>query len=129
MRIVSVAASVLAGLLLSVSAARADFYTTGGHKVKLFFTASVNPDCSSAGDSTIRVTKSPEHGRVNVTRVREFGFFRESNPRSACNRRRVAGVAIYYTAQRGYTGYDTVGFEVYYPSGSRRSATANIQVR
>ena len=129
MRRVMMAASLLAGLAMSMSAAKADFYTTGGHKVKLFFTASVNPDCTNAGTSTVRITKAPEHGRVSVTQTREFGFFRESNPRSACNRRRVSGVGIYYTAQRGYSGYDTVAFEVYYHNGSRRSATANIQVR
>ena len=129
MRIVSVAASVLAGLLLSVFAARADFYTTGGQSVKLYFAASVNPDCSNAGTATVRITKQPEHGRVSIQQTRDFVFFRESNVRSACNRRRVAGVAVRYTAQRGFTGYDSVGVEMYYASGSKRWGTFNIQVK
>src|SRR5262245_43324743 len=79
MRIVTLAAGLLAVVVLNVSAAKADFYTTGGHKVKLYFAASVNPDCTNAGTASVRVTQAPEHGRVNVQQTRDFTFFRDAN--------------------------------------------------
>lgn len=114
-------------LLMTFSAQAA--YVAAGKTVKLYFAASVNPDCSNAGQPTVRVTKSPEHGKVALLQTHDFTFFQESNVRSACNRRRVSGVAVRYTAQRGYVGYDSVGIEIFYTSGRRRSGTFNINVQ
>jgi len=52
-----------------------------------------------------------------------------SNIRSECNRRRVAGAAIYYVSQRGFTGTDSVQAETYFPNGVlwQRSYNTNLQ--
>jgi hypothetical protein len=119
---------VVAGLLLGTVSAQAQ-YVAAGKTVKLHFAASVNPDCSNAGTPTVRITRSPEHGRVTQQQTRDFTYFPPSNVRSACNTRRVSGVAIRYTAQRGYVGYDSVGVEIFYTTGRKRSGTFNINVR
>jgi hypothetical protein len=118
-----------AALLLSTFAAHAQRFVPSGQTIKLYFVASVNPDCSAAGQPTVRITKPPEHGRASVKHTRDFVTFQPSNTRSACNQRRVSGVNISYTAQRGYIGYDSVGVEIFYPSGAHRSGTFNVSVR
>ena len=39
-----------------------------------FFTA-LNPDCTSSGEVTIRVTKEPEHGAVETTAATNFAAY------------------------------------------------------
>jgi hypothetical protein len=109
--------------------AQAQRYVPSGGTVKLTFFCNINPDCSASGTPTVRITKPPEHGRVSVSQTRDFCYFQPSNPRSICNTRRVSGIAVRYTAQRGYTGYDSIGAEVFFPGGSMRSGTYNISVR
>jgi len=127
MRIAIIAA--LAGAPLFCATAQAQRYVLSGATVQLSFFCNINPDCSAAGTPTVRITKPPEHGRVAVSQTRGFCYFQRPNPRKACNNRRVPGVVVNYVAQRGYTGYDSVGVEVFYPGGAMRSGTFNIQVR
>jgi hypothetical protein len=122
-------AIAVAALLASAGTAQAQRTVVNGQTIQLQFFASVNPDCSARGTPTINVTQQPQHGRVSVVRIRDFTYFQPSNVRSVCNQRRVAGVGIRYTAQRGYTGSDTVGAEVIYPSGAYRRGAFNIYVR
>jgi hypothetical protein len=55
--------------------------------------------------------------------------FRESNVRSVCNTRRVAGTSAHYVSQRGYVGPDSTTVEVIWPSGRLVQMTYNISVR
>lgn len=120
---------VLVTLLVSASSAHAQRTVVNGKTIQLYFFASINPDCSSRGMPTINVTQQPQHGRVRVTRGNDFVTFPESNVRSVCNRRRVSGVGLHYTAQRGYVGPDSVGAEIISPSGGYRRGTFNVNVR
>jgi hypothetical protein len=40
--------------------------TPSGKDQRIYFVADQNPDCSFAGDITVRVTKQPEHGKVTA---------------------------------------------------------------
>jgi hypothetical protein len=104
-------------------------YTTPGHPVKLSFYSSTNPDCTSIGWPTIRLTRAPEHGRVSVKHTTDFPTFRTDNIRSACNGRRVPGGAIYYVPERGYLGTDYVDTEVIFASGGMRQNSFTVNVR
>jgi hypothetical protein len=115
--------------VVTSGAAHAQRYVPSGQSVKLTFVAAVNPDCSPAGMPTVRVTQGPQHGRVNLVRGRDFVYFQPSNIRSVCNQRRVSGIGIHYQSQRGYTGYDAVGLEVFFPTGTYRRGTFNVVVR
>jgi len=119
----------IAVLLLSAISAQAQRHVVGGQSIQLYFLASINPDCTARGYSTMTVTQQPQHGRVRITRGSDFVTIPESNARSACNRRRVPGVGIHYTAPRGYTGPDSVVVEMITPSGRLRRGTFNLYVR
>ena len=131
MRIPTILASV-AALLAPIAAAQAQTVSraaASGVPLKLIFANSSNPDCSSVGQTTIRVVAAPQHGRTRVTAARDFPTFRENNVRSVCNTRRVAGATAHYVSQRRYVGWDSTSIEVIYPSGRLLRVTYNISVR
>jgi hypothetical protein len=119
----------IAVLLLSAVSAQAQRHVVNGQSIKLRFISSINPDCSMTGYVTVNVTQQPQHGRVRMTRGSDFAYYSASNPRSACNRRRVQGVGIYYTAERGYTGHDMVAVEVIGTDGRYGRGSWNLYVR
>jgi len=126
------AAIAIATVMLSATAAQAQFatkYAVSGRPLKLDFANSTNPDCSSIGPPTNRVVRAPEHGRLTVAQTSDFPNFPASNTRSECNRRRVAGAALHYVSQRGFTGMDAVGVEIIFASGNMRQKSFTINVR
>jgi hypothetical protein len=119
---------IVSGLLLSMGAAHADKVVASGRPLLLYQAYSTNPDCSSAGTVVLRIAQAPEHGRVSIRQAGVFPRFPESNPRSACNRRRVSGVEATYVSQRGYLGPDFVVLEALFPAGRGVSIRLPIRV-
>jgi hypothetical protein len=119
---------IVLGLLLSMGAAHADKVVASGRPLLLYQAYSTNPDCSSAGTVVLRIAQVPEHGRVSIRQAGVFPRFPESNPRSACNRRRVSGVEATYVSQRGYLGPDFVVLEALFPAGRGVSIRLPIRV-
>jgi hypothetical protein len=129
---ISIGVSVaLASLLLSTAATRSQTLTAlTGKPVRLtFLTDSINPDCTTEGPSTIRVTQPPQHGSVRIARTRGFPTFRPANLRSACNTRRVSGLTAHYVSQRGYLGTDTLSLEFISSRGGMTQRSFSINVR
>jgi hypothetical protein len=121
-------ATLVLVLLFSFAPAYAQKVVASGRPLMLYEAYSTNPDCSSAGAVVVRVAQGPEHGRVSVRPTGIFPKFPESNPRSVCNRRRVAGMQATYVSQRGYTGPDHVVLEALFPAGQGRRITMSIRV-
>jgi hypothetical protein len=119
---------VLVALVLSVGAAWAEKVIPSGKPLMLFSASSTNPDCTSLGTVELRVVQGPEHGRVSIRKAGVFPTFAASNPRSACNVRRVPGILATYVSQRGYVGDDLVVLEVFFPNGSAKRVTIAIRV-
>ncbi len=119
-------------LLLSTMTAHAEYLSKtalSGASINIYHAYSVNPDCSSAGQMVVRVTNPPQHGRIVVKNAQVFPFFPEFNPRSVCNRRRVPGVRVFYSSDRGYTGSDAAAIEIFSPSGQTHDVSYSISVR
>jgi hypothetical protein len=119
---------IVLGLFLSTGAAYADKAVASGRPLQLYQAYSTNPDCSSAGTVVLRVVQAPAHGRVSVHQTGVFPNFPPSNPRNACNGRRVRGVAATYVSQRGYLGSDFVVLQVLFPAGRESTVTVPINV-
>jgi len=123
-------AAALVGLLVTASTVQAQSLTAiAGHPVKLYTGYSTNPDCTSEGDLQVRVTQAPQHGRITVKTAGVFPNFPASNVRSACNRRRVPGVLVHYVSERGYSGFDQLGFQVIFPNGASRTFSGSVTVQ
>ena len=131
-RILIGACSLAAALLAPITAAHAQTVSraaASGMPLKLYFASSTNPDCTAAGRPTIRLVAAPQHGHARIGPARDFATFRESNVRSVCNTRRVAGTSAHYVSQRGYVGPDATTIEVIWPSGRLLHLTYQISVR
>jgi hypothetical protein len=125
-------ALVFASLLLSASVTQAQSVTKAaisGKSIRLFFANTTNPDCNSAGDTTVRVTRAPEHGRLDIKKASDFPDSPRGNSRRACKKRRVAGLLALYALQPGFIGTDYVSVEMFFADGAfaRRNFTINVR--
>ena len=100
-----------------------------GTNQQIDFFASVNPDCSSPGLPVVRLVDGPQAGTITTDKGRDFMAFARGNPRSSCNKRRVAGVKMFYRSPKGFMGTDHVRILVISASGTGREATYAIQAR
>ena len=97
--------------------------------MRLAHFAALNPDCSSFGETVVRVTKPADHGAVIVRPGEGYTNFAPANPRNHCNYRPTPGVNATYTAQRGYAGPDTMALDVIYPTGAEQQFTYSLSVK
>lgn len=123
---------VLAACLFASSAAQAQHMTMtamSGKPLKLNFSNATNPDCSSVGETVVKLTQAPAHGSVTIAKASDFPSFKKKNVRYACNKQRVAGTKTVYVSERGFTGTDSAVIEIIFASGStaRRSYTINVR--
>ena len=100
-----------------------------GHTVQLDFLYSINPDCTSVGFATVRVTEQPKHGKITVENGTGFTIFPQNNPRSECNKTRSDGVIVAYEPEDGYSGQDSINLEVIFASGSLSKRHYAVDVR
>ena len=100
-----------------------------GDTIKMDFFVSLNPDCSPTGPQTVRVTQSPNYGRLAVSKAEDFITFPATNVRSACNTKRVPGMRIEYTPQAGYSGLDYMAIEVITANGFERTRSYYVTVK
>ena len=100
-----------------------------GVRQKLDFFVSLNPDCTSEGYASVVPATNPAHGSVEVIHGSDFPPYPPSNPRSACNTRRVPTTQISYTSEVGYHGPDTFAVTVVTPTGQRGAEVFNIFVQ
>jgi hypothetical protein len=123
--------SVLLPLLLTAAPALADDIKAvpSGVDQQIDFFASINPDCSSIGIPTVRLVDGPYKGMITTDKGRDFKTFPRGNPRHVCNRKRVAGLKLFYKSQKGFLGTDRVHILILSGSGTGRDETYNIQVR
>src|SRR5436305_11571686 len=124
--------AIIAALLLTPAAAQAQHLTKtalSGKPLKLNFSNETNPDCSSVGETVVRLTQAPQHGKVTISKVSDFPSFPKGNSRRDCNKKRVAGTQTTYVSERGYTGTDAAAIEIIFPTGATARRSYSINVR
>ena len=89
----------------------------------------INPDCSAMGFPTIRVTTQPTNGVVTLLKGKGFPRFPSSNPRSACNTRRVPAIVLEYRPSPGFVGSDTFTLDAFFHNGGEENVTFNVTVK
>jgi hypothetical protein len=123
---------LIAVLQFAPAAAQAQHLTKtalSGKPLKLNFSNATNPDCSSIGETVVRLTQAPQHGKVTISKASDFPGFPKGNARRDCNKKRVAGTQTVYVSERGYTGSDSAAIEIIFPTGAtaRRSYTIDVK--
>jgi transglutaminase-like putative cysteine protease len=88
-----------------------------GQKVRLEFLYSLDPDCSSVGATVVRILEPPHHGRLMIENGQGFSNFAKDNQRYDCNARKSDGTYVFYQAEDGYEGKDSITLDIIFPSG------------
>ena len=99
-----------------------------GRPLKLGHWYSVNPDCSSVGQTEVRIASGPQRGTLAVKYASDFPNYPSSNVRSTCNGRRVPSAQLWYTPARSVVGQDHVSAVIVFPSGATRSPSYTINI-
>ena len=124
--------AIILALLLTPAVAQAQHLTKtalSGKPLKLNFSNAINPDCGSVGETVVRLTQAPQHGKITISKASDFPSFPKGNARRDCNEKRVAGTQTVYVPEPGYTGTDTAAIEIIFPTGAtgRRSYTITVK--
>jgi hypothetical protein len=102
----------------------------GATRTLVWANGEINPDCSEhKPGATLSILKAPRHGTVMVTREDDYMSYPPSNPRSACNTRKVPVNHAYYVANAGYSGRDRLVLQGSSDAGRVREITVDVTVR
>jgi len=91
--------------------------TVMDQKLRLDFWNSLNPDCSSTGYVTVRITEQAQHGSVAIDHGTGFASYAQGDNRFDCNNRPIEGTVISYAPEAGFTGADSLTIEAISPTG------------
>jgi hypothetical protein len=86
-------------------------------------------DCSSMGDSVVRVTKQPEHGTVKTAPGSFYPAYAKEHIRYKCNQHKVQGTLVNYKSEDKYIGPDAVELLVIFPQGSAWEVSIDLNVK
>ncbi|HEY5410760.1 MAG TPA: hypothetical protein VIJ94_08525 [Caulobacteraceae bacterium] len=93
---------------LSVSKATVDT-----SPIRVWANTAINPDCTmESPGATLVLLSPPSHGTATITDEPYFASFPPTNPRAACNSRKVPGHQAFYTAAAGFAGHDRLVLRV-----------------
>ena len=99
-----------------------------GANQRIEFITALNPDCTSSGDVDVRVTKQPEHGKLETTPTSYFPNYSKQSNRYKCTQHKVKGLLVNYKAEK-YVGEDAFDILIIYPGGFAREVHYDINVR
>jgi hypothetical protein len=100
-----------------------------GQKLRVDFLADIQPDCSSAGQTTVRILDQPQHGTVTIEEGQGFTVFPENHPSSACNSRKSEGTLVFYQPSQDYLGPDSITLQITFPLGGALTRHYTIRVK
>ena len=100
-----------------------------GQKIRVEFLVAIEPDCSSMGNTTVRVLEQSAHGTLTVENGQGFTNFAKDNQRYECNTRRSDGTLVFYEPKSDYAGADSISLYVIYPGGLAQTRHYSIEVK
>jgi hypothetical protein len=100
-----------------------------GQKLRVDFLYDIEADCSSKGQTTVRILAQPVHGMLAVEKGQGFTNFPKDNQRYECNTRKSDGTFVFYEPKSDYTGTDSIALYIIYPSGSAQTRRYSIEVK
>lgn len=106
-----------------------DAYFVGGRKTKFWRWMNLHPDCTSAGDSVVRVVEPPAVGQISVEIGQDFSAFPATDVRHSCNAQRAPASMLYYEPPSGFTGTTTALVETISPTGGYSVMRFNFIVK
>jgi hypothetical protein len=89
------------------------------------------PDCTAAGIITIKVTKDPAKGQVDIGDILGFSNYSQQQAPQLyhCNTLQTYGTSVFYTSASGFRGTDNLELEVISARGASRKVKLRITVK
>ena len=101
-------------------------------RTQVWRTFDLNPDCSTAGEVTITVTKQPTKGTLEFEENLGFSTYPQQQfPQYFhCNTQPTSGTSAFYTSAAGFKGTDNFEVEATYSArGTSRSVRFHVTVK
>lgn len=105
------------------------FVAQAGMRSRINTVFSLEPNCTSLGNISVRVLGAPVHGTLEIRPGDYFPNYAAPNPRFDCDTRPSPGVAVFYTPAPGFTGNDSIRLDVIPPSGTERLVETTVVVK
>lgn len=99
-----------------------------GQPTSLLDLAWAHRDCTGAGLSTIRVIEDPRHGTIRVKEI-AGSWTMHPSARFDCSSKRLSGVSVVYTPEKGFRGRDAASLLVISPDNRAVTLRRDIIVR
>jgi dienelactone hydrolase len=90
---------------------------------------SVNPDCTARMLPRMAMTQQPAHGLARIGQRLGFPNYPPASRLADCDNVQVEGTALDYTPARGFTGTDSLAFEVSVGTGLPRTYRVALTVQ
>jgi hypothetical protein len=100
-----------------------------GTNQRVGFFHALNPDCTSSGEVSVRITKEPERGAVKITPATNFPGYPKESSRVKCNQHKIKGMQVDYKSEAKYIGDDALDLLVFFPAGLAWEIHYDISVR
>jgi hypothetical protein len=100
-----------------------------GQRLRLEFLFWIQPDCSSAGPTVVRILEKPQHGTLTVENGQGFTSFPKENQRYECNTRKSDGTLVFYEPESEFTGKDSITLDIIFPMGQSSKRHYAIEVK
>jgi hypothetical protein len=100
-----------------------------GSNERLGFFNTLNPDCITRGMATVRVTKQPEHGKIETTPAIRYPNYSKDHACYKCNQHRVKGAQVNYKPAEKYVGEDAFELLIIWPNGFAWELHYDVSVR
>jgi hypothetical protein len=96
-----------------------------------FYVGGILDDCSIPADATVRTIIEPANGRLAFRKTIDVPHLivAAGTAKAKCAGRRYPGTLVTYRPTPGFTGEDTFGIDVIWPSGASFKRTISVQVR
>jgi hypothetical protein len=96
---------------------------------RTFAANTLNPHCTTRGMATVRVTKQPEHGKIETTPAISYPNYSKDHARYKRNQHRVKGVQVNYKPAEKYVGEDAFELLIIWPNGFAWELHYDVSVR
>jgi hypothetical protein len=100
-----------------------------GAASKVFWFASVTPDCTETPGFSARFVDQPAHGTVKFGRDEIHPRYDADNPRNTCNSRLVPHWVVIYTSAGHFVGHDKFSFDEVFADGPPTRVEADVDVK
>jgi len=101
----------------------------GGNEMAILYPNIVNEDCTATKLPDVRLAAQPTNGSVRTEPTTITLQRPRTDPRSACNGKKVEALAVHYKANEGFVGVERLVVRADFRSGNVREYVVLIDVR